>query len=120
MNREIKFRQRNKNNGSFYYWGFVNGEWKQPIIQDNYHAPEESDQYTGLLDINGKEIYEGDICKRVCGMLYKVLWSEGMHGWRMYCLDKNYYYDVRDIGGHEWVVIGDIYSNPELLEVNND
>ena len=62
--REIKFRQRNKNNGQWHYWGMVDGAWVQPLIQDNYDHPKDSDQYTGLKDKQeGKEIYEGDIVK---------------------------------------------------------
>ena len=148
MNREIKFRQRNKNNGSFYYWGFVNGEWKQPIIQDNYHAPEESDQYIGLKDStkwesltsleqaewlnkgnlheewNGKEIYEGDIVKTNVTYLRKNWLVEWVYDkWEMTHPKDDYdngdYYRGHEMDWSDVEVIGNLMENPELLEVNN-
>ncbi|WP_289135568.1 YopX family protein [uncultured Brevibacillus sp.] len=85
-------------------------------------------QYTGLSDMNGKEIYEGDVIEMECGCdseygcshgPYRavVKWSaesasfelEGLHG-------RGAYVEFEDSYEDEYLVIGNIYENPELLE----
>ena len=67
--REIKFRGRRRN-GEWMYGALIPAElswWGVPSIADKnfrYEVdPETIGQYTGYKDVEGKEIYEGDILK---------------------------------------------------------
>lgn len=80
------------------------------------------EQYTGLKDKNGKEIYGGDIVKVVGVGVSRVIQS-GWGEWQLcdltnsdgnilslgYCLEREY-----------CEVIGNIHENPELLEDDNE
>lgn len=70
-------------------------------------------QFTWLLDKNGKEIYEGDICSGHGDGNGTIQWSD-FDGWYEYVFG-----DENSIGIWEvkWdlSVIGNLYQNPELL-----
>lgn len=87
-------------------------------------------QYTGSKDMNGKEIYEGDIIdihQTVNGCnLFVIVWSDVGFG-ALYLIDgeisREYEYDIKElldvnIGKYEKSVevVGNIYENHELLE----
>jgi hypothetical protein len=89
--------------------------------------PEEVDaeimQFTGLLDKNGKEIYEGDIVRHQNGFIYIVEFSE-ING--LWCLVQPRKKDGNVLGGvytggingqDIWrcEILGNIYENPELI-----
>lgn len=90
-------------------------------------------QFTGLLDKNGKEIYEKDIVEirnpinqiQKAILLGTVIFSYGAFGieinkvekWKSYNVDPPSIYWFLNIVDSKFIeVIGNIYENPELLK----
>jgi hypothetical protein len=83
--------------------------------EDTYRHFNEIDlmQYTGLLDIDGKEIYEGDIVRinNKTEDIGKVLFED--YGFSIETADDSYW--LSDFLSKDLFVLGNIYENPELL-----
>ena len=70
-------------------------------------------QFTGLLDKDGKEIYESDYL-RLEGLEVKVKWSEFDAGF-VFEDESGSQMTITSGNSNEWKIIGNIYKNPELL-----
>ena len=128
--RTIKFRGKSILTDECFFGDLVHSADKKRTAilvndKDSYDEcevdPETVGQFTGLMDKNGAEIYEGDIVKWSNGMLYAVKFWDGMFyasieecnegifgGFPLYRLIE--YED----GGCE--IVGNIHDNTELLK----
>lgn len=117
MNRQIKFRGKRFPNGEWVYGHIFQtpvGEWKiKKGFREYLVNPDTVGQFTGLLDHNGKEIYEGDIVRDNWDSIGIVIFYHGE--WRVDwgCGDIHTLYDLL---GDKIVIVGNRFDNPELLK----
>ena len=72
-------------------------------------------QWTGLLDKNGKEIFEGDIVFSESNQYYKqdeIVWDCFTMGWD---IGKKDSWKLRSPMSSKTEIIGNIYENPKLI-----
>lgn len=118
--REIKFRAWNGYKLKYDITGFEHGEKNEMagiFIDGDYYKitskiANKKDaivmQFTGLYDKNGKEIYEGDICKHpVCGSIYEHfdIVEYSINGFFVS------FWPVSSV----CEIIGNIHENPEII-----
>jgi len=116
--------------GQIFFWERTrkeDGSYDGDIILEDHGDRFVLQQFTGLTDKNGKDVYEGDILERVTqsGSFAKVLvrWHD-----KECCFVYNNVYNLHGEPNplHDnfvnlcdwtyWVVCGNIFENPELLK----
>ena len=133
--REILFKAKRKDNGEWVE-GDVMHEPYGACIQ--YHdnkkrtkvvvIPNTICQFTGLADKNGQKIWENDIVKnkkRTEGFdWYKVVWRKDFADFGVEPIKPQFeakypmgLSDELTIYGRDYEVIGNVFDNPEMLEV---
>ncbi len=141
--REIEFRGKRKDNGEWVYGYLIVDE-----MSDKYYIfskgnscnetdrigeegllhiltfeviPETLGQYTGLKDKNGKKIFEDDVLDITRPCVYEqgvVIFKNGC----FFIKSKETLLALYqcEINNYKLKVIGNIYDNPELLEVQDE
>lgn len=129
--REILFRGKRLDNGEWVYGnfcmdaleqtrglcgldGFIRRYNTDTKRMEMYEVDRETiGQYTGLVDKNGRRIFEGDIVKSIeTGVVQFFPEHSAFMVWCKFSNEVGFLYECTSIAE----VIGNIHDNPELLE----
>ncbi len=127
--REILFRGKSKAQGSEWLYGDVliyenSAQIWETIDNRKYNSVvslETVGQYTGLIDKNGKKIFEGDIVAGAVHWLERmkngvVVFRDGSFGLLWHRGEVEQFAPFTSLCNVEYEVIGNIHDNSDLLE----
>ncbi|QUL57548.1 hypothetical protein KDC22_14355 [Paenibacillus tritici] len=130
MGREYKFRVWDILGKRMLQWGDI---FDLPAWEIFPGTPEQRAfnvmQYTGLDDVEETEIYDGHLCTDDGVSVLQVLWLDSHHQWGVKVISGSgtlsiglefplwHWDNCKQNGYRQLKIIGDVYTNPELLEV---
>ena len=131
MNRVIKFRGKSLNTDNWVY-GDLTQRGKRMFVEYEVN-PTTVGQFIGLFDKDGKEIYEGDIIRKITksgypdNLIGEIVFQDGLFGIRndslyglpvLILVTESRWIDGNASGTstYEYEVIGNVYDNEELLK----
>ena len=90
----------------------------EPTLEKHSVYTDTLGQHTGLTDMNGKEIFEGDIVQNIITKETAIVrWYTEHSAFMLYDKNNNKVYFLYDNDFNKIEIIGNIYDNPELFEV---
>jgi len=121
--RDIKFRAWDNDANTMATWDMIK-DWVHAVHWDDMFCDASIvlEQFTGLLDKNGVEIYEGDICRSVWMKMNEIVISVVEYEQGGYVLVPKIYKNAWTVwlrcgAETDTKIIGNIHDNPELLKV---
>ena len=124
--REIKFRAWDNEEKNFIYFDALEGLLSECDETYRRRCVGQLEQFTGLHDKNGKEIYEGDLLKEIAprGYIYRVFGVAGgfvINSFQDEITMLRFAEPIANMQTAGYIqeqceIIGNIHENPELLE----